>query len=77
MRFLRAFLAAFSRPLSVRPSESGLEGEDEQVRRGLPANLAAIAINGFWLLQPDCVLRGGVRRRDVHAPGIASFSEMT
>ncbi|HET9530862.1 MAG TPA: hypothetical protein VFQ92_10945 [Blastocatellia bacterium] len=47
MRFLRAFLAEFFRLLPVRHSESDLEGEYEQVRRWLPANLAVIALNGL------------------------------
>lgn len=60
MRFLRAFLAAFSRPLPVRPSESDLEGEDEQARRGLPANFAAIAINGFCFPTAGRILGAGL-----------------
>lgn len=60
MPSLRKLLAAFSRLLPVRPSESDLQGASEPQRRQFPANFAVIAINGLFFPTAGRILGAGL-----------------
>jgi len=60
MRFLRVLLTRLFRLLPVRPSKSDLEGSSEQMRRSLPANFAAIALNGLFFPTAGRILGAGL-----------------
>jgi MFS family permease len=60
MPSLRKLLAAFSRLLPVRPSESDLEGASKRERRQFPANFAVIAINGLFFPTAGRILGAGL-----------------
>lgn len=60
MRFLRALLTGFFQVLPVRASKDDLEGTTEQVRRSLPGNFAAIALNGLFFPTAGRILGAGL-----------------
>ena len=60
MRFLRAAFAAFFRLLPVSPSEDDLEGAGGRERQTLPANFAAIALNGLCFPTAGRILGAGL-----------------
>jgi MFS family permease len=60
LHFFRAAFAAFFKLLPVRPSGGELEGAGERIRRSLPANFAAIALNGLCFPVAGRVLGAGL-----------------
>src|SRR5690606_30613599 len=57
---LRAALAARYRLLPVHASESALAETDEQTRKALPHNFAAIATNGFFFPTAGRIVAAGL-----------------
>jgi hypothetical protein len=57
---MRAALRIVFRLLPVRAGERELDGASEEVRRKLPENFAAIALNGFFFPPAGRILGAGL-----------------